>query len=187
MSYGTKKTVLYAIAGILISVTIIAGLLLSGIQLPNMIPSVLQARAGTLIVLLTDAPVDLEHLNVTIDSFSVLNESGKIDLPLIGGANQTSFDLLALQNITETISAAQIPVGNYTKMRMGIKDANATFLDGSWEQLRVPSERVDIIVNFETRNASSTVVLIDMQADWVAISQSGNLRPVFKVKSVVTG
>lgn len=186
MPNGTKRIVLYAVAGILVSATIIAGLLLSGVQFPSMITSVPQAHAGTLIVLLTDAPVDLEHLNVTIDSFSVLNESDKIDLPLSGGRNETSFDLLALQNITETISTAQIPAGNYTKMRMGIKEANATFLDGSWIPLRVPPEHIDIIVHFEIKNGSSTVVLIDMQADWVAISKSGNLRPVFKVKSVVT-
>ena len=59
-----------------------------------------------LIVLLTDAPVDLKHLNVTIDSFSVLNESDKIDRLLIGAENETSFELLALQKITETISNA---------------------------------------------------------------------------------
>jgi hypothetical protein len=181
-----QKNILYAVAGMLISATIIAGLVFSGVQLPSMVSSVSQAHAGTLIVLLTDAPVDLEHLNVTMDSFSVLNESDEIDLPLTGGANETSFDLLALQNITETISTAQIPAGNYTKMRMGIKDANATFSNGSWIPLRVPPEHIDIIVHFEIKNASSTVVLIDMQADWVAISQSGNLRPVFKVKSVVT-
>jgi len=186
MPNGSKRIALYAVAGILISATIITGLFLSGVQLPSMVPSVPQAHAGTLIVLLTDAPVGLEHLNVTINSFSVLNESGEIDLPLTGGANETSFDLVALQNITETISNAQIPAGNYTKMRMGIKDANATFTNGAWIPLRVPPEHIDIIVHFEIKNAASTVVLIDMQADWVAISQSGNLRPVFKVKSVVT-
>jgi len=184
---GTKTIVLHAVAGILISATIIAGLLLSGVQLPSMISSVPQACAGTLIVLLTDAPVELEHLNVTIDSFSVLNESDRIDLPLRGGRNETSFDLLALQNITETISTAQIPDGNYTKMCMSMNDADATFLDGTWLSLRVPPEHVDIIGHFEMKSGSSTVLLIDMQADWVAISQSGNLRPVFRVKSVVSG
>lgn len=62
MQNGTKRIVLYAVAGILISAAIIAGLLFSGVELPSMIPSVPQARAGTLIVLLTDAPVDLGHL-----------------------------------------------------------------------------------------------------------------------------
>jgi len=131
MPNGSKRIALYAVAGKLISATIIGGLLLSGVQLPSTVPSIPQAHAGTLIVLLTDAPVDLQHLNLTIDSFSVLNESDEIDLPLNGGANEASFDLLALQNITETISTAQIPAGNYTKMRMGIKDANATFSNGS--------------------------------------------------------
>jgi len=50
-------------------------------------------------------------------------------------------------------------------MRMDIKDANATFQDGSWIPLRVPPEHIDIIVHFEIKNASSTAVLIDMQAN----------------------
>lgn len=96
MPNGSKRIALYAVAGILISATVIAGLLLSGVQLPSMVPPFTQAHVGTLIVQLTDAPVDLEHLNVTIFSFLVLNESGEIDLPLTGGANKTSFNLLAL-------------------------------------------------------------------------------------------
>jgi hypothetical protein len=44
----------------------------------------------------------------------------------------------------------------------------------------VPSERIDVIVKFEVKEDAATQVLIDMTADWVAISNSHNLRPVLK-------
>ena len=38
----------------------------------------------------------------------------------------------------------------------------------------------DVIVHFEVKEASTTNILIDMTADFVAISHSHNLRPVLK-------
>lgn len=183
---GTGKIVLYALAGVLISLMIVAGLFVSGVQFPGTTSPETKRQTGSLIVLFTDAPVNLTHLNVTVDSFSILNDTGEISLPFVGNVSEISFDLLALQNITETITNSPVPLGNYTKMRMTVKQANATYPDGNWTDLRVPSGKIDIIAHFEIKNASTTVILIDMQADWVAISHSGNLRPVFKVKSITT-
>jgi len=183
---GTRKIALYAIAGVLISVIIVAAMFVSGIQFPGTVPSGAKIQAGTLMVLLTDAPVNLTQLNVTIDSFSILNDTAETDLPINGIGGEITFDLLALSNVTETISNSQVSAGNYTKMRMTVKQANATYQDGSWSTLSVPSGKIDIIAHFEIKNAGTTVILIDMQADWVAISESGNLRPVLKVKSVTT-
>jgi len=63
---------------------------------------------------------------------------------------------------------------------MVITTANATFADGRILNLTVPPEHIDVIVHFEIKPGASTTVILDMQADWVAISQSGNLRPVLK-------
>lgn len=183
---GTRKILLYAVTGVLISLIIVAAMFVSGIQFPGTISPELKAQAGTLMVLLMDAPVNLTHLNVTIDSFSILNDTSEISLPFADNRSEVSFDLLALQNVTETISNSQVPSGNYAKMRMTVKQANATYQDGNWTSLRVPSEKTDIIAHFEIKNASTTVILIDMEADWVAISNSGNMRPVLKVKSITT-
>jgi len=181
---GNRKIILYAVAGVLISIIVVAAMFVSGIQFPG--TGSPKVQAGTLMVMLTDAPVDLAQLNVTIDSFSIVNDTGEIALPLSGGGSEIPFDLLALSNVTETISDSQVPAGNYTKMRMTVKQANATFQNGSVLILTVPSGKIDIIAHFEIKNSGTTVILIDMQADWVAISQSGNLRPVLKVKSVMT-
>jgi len=171
-----RKLGLHAATGVLIAVLIIAGVFLSGVRFPS-----IKAQTGTLIVLLTDAPVNLTHLNVTIDSFSVHGvKEGWILIPFGSGKTEVSFDLLALHNVTMKLANAIIPDGNYTTMRMTIKNANATYADGNWTDLTVPSEHVDIIIHFEVKADDTTVVLIDMQADWVAISKTQRLRPVFK-------
>ena len=46
--------------------------------------------------------------------------------------------------------------------------------------LTVPSGKIDVITKFELENGETIDVTIDMEADWVAISNSNNLRPVLK-------
>ena len=48
------------------------------------------------------------------------------------------------------------------------------------QELRVPPERIDVIARFTIDSRNPVVVLIDMEPDWIAISKSGNLRPVLK-------
>jgi hypothetical protein len=179
METGTKKIGLRIAAGFLVAITVILAVFASGIQLPTV-----KAKTGTLTVLLTDAPTDLKHLNITIDSLSALNvdesEENWIDLPLINEEG-VYFDLLALYDVTMELSDAEIPAGKYTKLRMTIKTANATKDDGTIiDPLKVPPGKLDIIIHFEIMSEETTVLLIDMEADWVAISKSNRLRPVFK-------
>ena len=68
MENGTRKIGIRAAAGFLVAITIILAVFASGIQLPTV-----KAKTGTLTVLLTDAPADLKHLNITIDSLLALN------------------------------------------------------------------------------------------------------------------
>jgi hypothetical protein len=180
MENGTRKIGLRAAAGFIIAITIILAVFVSGIQLPTV-----RAKTGNLTVLLTDAPADLKHLNITIDSLATLNvddpEENWIDLPFVNDAEEVYFDLLALYNITMELSDEEIAAGNYTKLRMTIKTANATKTDGEIiDSLKVPSGKLDIIIHFEIKPEDSTTLLIDMEADWVAISKSNRLRPVFK-------
>ncbi len=90
------------------------------------------------------------------------------------------FNLLALQNVTKELSTLPRPVGNYSKIRLDVTAANATLNDGTTENLTVPPGHIDIIVSFEIKADQTTNVLLDMQVDTVAISQSGNLKPVLK-------
>jgi hypothetical protein len=124
--------------------------------------------------------VNLTKLDVTIGNLSAHSvEEGWIDISFVNG-EEVSFDLLALRDVTMELADAEIPVGNYTKMRMTIKNANATFASGNWTDLTVPSGHIDIIIHFEIESNGTTVLLIDMEPDWVAISKTNHLRPIFK-------
>jgi len=61
-----------------------------------------------------------------------------------------------------------------------LKKKNATFASGDPVELTVPPGHIDIIIHFEIESDDTTVVLIDMEADWVAISENNSLRPVLK-------
>ena len=179
MAVGTKKMSLYGVTGVLVAALIIAGIVFSGLRLPTFIPN-----TGTLIIKLTDAPVDLEHLNITIDSVSVQRVEDDTEtwenLTFVEGVSEVYFDLLALRNVTMDLSITEIPPGNYTMIKMHIKTANATYVGGGNVTLTVPSENIKVIVHFEVKRSEETAVLIDMVPDWVAISQSNRLRPVLK-------
>lgn len=46
--------------------------------------------------------------------------------------------------------------------------------------LKVPPGKIDVIAEFELETGGSKIVTIDMVPDWVAISNSNNLRPTLK-------
>ena len=129
-----------------------------------------------------DAPADLTHLNVTINALYVHNDDNDswIKQDFTGGVRNVYFDLLALKNVTKELSDIPMPIGNYSKIRLDIEAANATLNDGSTMDLTVPSEHIDVIASFQIKEGQTTNVLLDMQADTVAISHSGNLKPVLK-------
>jgi len=182
MAVNKKKISLYSITGILAAVIIIASISALGIQLPTNSQSQNPTTLGTLTLSIKDAPVQLENLYVTIDSIEVQSENnGWTKLPFIEGTELVSFDLLTLQDISKDLSVTQLPTGDYSKIRLHVKDATATFQDDpEGIDLKVPSGKIDIIIHFEIQEGATTNVLIDMTADWVAISNSHNLRPVLK-------
>jgi len=190
MAEDKRHAGIYGAAGILVAILIIGGIVTSGFRIPSLrLPSFVSDK-GTLIIRIMDKPVTLKHLNLTIDWVKIQNESDQwIDLDIKGGA-PFYFDLLALQDISETLSETPIPAGNYSKIHMHILTANATYPDGETVQLRVPSEVIKVILKPHIRmeSESSVTVLIDLQPEdikAIAISHSLNLRPV--IKAVVKG
>lgn len=181
MAVEARKIGLYGILGVLGAILIIAGILISGLRLPTFVPN-----TGTLIIKLTDAPANITHLNVTITGVSVRRvENGSepwVDLGFVGGESSVSLDLLELENVTRDLSATDIPSGSYTKIRMDVGVTNVTYAEGGWDPVNVPSGKIDLIVRFEIESGGVRMVLVDM---WVAISESGNLRPVLKATGTV--
>jgi len=176
MAIEAKRLGLYGIIGVLMAALIIAGVVFSGLRLPTFVPN-----TGTLIIKLTDAPYDLEHLNITIDSVSVQRVEDNTEtwenLTFVEDVSEVYFDLLALRNVTMDLSVTEILPGNYTMIKMHIKTANATYVGGGNVTLTVPSEYIKVIVHFEVEAGEETTVLVDMQAH---ISETDRLSPVLK-------
>jgi PKD repeat protein len=135
--------------------------------------------------LLTDAPVELDALIITITDLEVHKvgegeeEGGWINLI---DEEIDPFNLLEYQDgKTLNLADVEIDPGTYNKIRMYVSDAKAVY-SGETEEipLRVPPGKIDVITEFELFEGGSKVVLIDMEPDWVAISKSENLRPVLK-------
>jgi len=181
---------IFATAGILVAVLIIAGVVAGGLRFPSLrLPSMVSDK-GTLIIKIMDKPVELKHLNITIDWVKIQDQNENwLDLEIKNGT-PFYFDLLALQNITETLSKTTIPAGNYTMIKMHVLTANATYLDGSNATLRVPSHVIKIPFkpHIKMESEGSVTVIIDLQPEdlkTIAISKSLNLRPV--IRAVVKG
>jgi len=175
---------IFAAAGILVAVLIIGGFVAGGIHFPSLrLPSMISDK-GRLIIQIMDKPVNLTHLNITIDSLSIQDGEGNwTDLQLLGG-EPIYFDLLALENVTMTLSDTKIPAGNYTMLKMHVLTANATKTNGEIiDPLNIPSSDIRVLLkpHLEMESESSITVTIDLEPDpKIAISHSLNLKPVLK-------
>ena len=175
MAVSKGKIGIYTIAGIVAAAIIIVSLIASGIQLPSQN----QNSVGTLAVSIKDAPVNLDSLTVTISGLSVQSSNGWIDLAL-SGDQPAKFDLLALTGDNSLkLSEQELSSGSYTKIRLEVSEAIAV-VDGAEQTLRIPPEHLDIIIDFTIEGGKLTALLIDMQPDLAAISNSGNFKPILK-------
>lgn len=181
MENGSRTIGLRVAAGFLIAITIIVAVFAAGIQLPST-----KIETGRLTVLLKDDPVELAELWINITDLGVHRVDGEdggwITLDFSGEADFLYFDLLEYQDDKVLdLASVEIVTGTYNKIRMTIENANAIKTNGDIiDPLEVPPGHVDVITKFDIENGQNVVVLIDMEPDWVAISENNNLRPVLK-------
>lgn len=177
MSNGIRQVGLFGVAGILVAALIIAGFVIGG--------TVFQGSSkGVLTIQVMDEPVELEHLNMTIDWVKIQDQDENWH-NLTLKSEPFYFDLLALQNVSETLSETEIPAGNYTKIWMHVLTANATYPDGTNATLTVPIDVIKVLLkpHLSLEGGGQVTVLIDLQPEdlnSIAISRSLNLRPVIK-------
>jgi hypothetical protein len=178
MSNGIRQVGLFGVAGILVSALIIAGFVITG--------NVFEVSGkGVLTIQIMDKPVELDHLNMTIDWVKIQDQDEKwYNLSL--KVEPFYFDLLSLQKMSETLSETELPSGNYTKIWMHVLTANATYPDGTVADLRVPSGTIKVLLKprLSLEDGGQMTVLIDLQPEdlnAIAVSKSLNLRPIIKV------
>jgi hypothetical protein len=183
MASEKRSIGLFGIAGVLVAALIIAGFAFAG--------NILQVSGKSVLTIqITDKPVELEELLLKIDYASVQGEDGKwidLDLELTG-----LFDLLALQDVTATLSVTEIPAGSYKMVKIHVKEAYAVYPEGQVPdgminpvELKMPSSFLRVILEpaLTLQPDEGGNVLIDLQPvnlDDVSISSSFNLRPVIK-------
>lgn len=182
MENGSKKIGLRVAAGFLVAVIIIVAVFASGITLPS-----LESKTGRLTVLLIDAPVELDQLNVTVTELEVHKVGDGDDdggwISLMKEDEGITFNLLYYQDgRTLKLASEDLNVGSYNKIRMYVSEANASYKENPENPvpLKVPPGKIDVIVQFKLDEGDNVIVTIDMEPDWVAISKNNNLRPVLK-------
>ena len=188
MMYTSRKILYYGAAGFLAAVLLIAVVSSTLMILQTIFPPVVEAKIGTLIIKVTDAPVpDLKHLNLTINRVEVLYETGNwTSINLLSA--DTYFDLLELENKTMNLAINDVmSIGNYTKIRLQIVTAKATLGDNRTIDLSVPPGHIDIKTHFKIKKNATTSLIIDIMVDKINIAERGNsgqpanLNPQFKV------
>lgn len=188
MANGTRSIGVFAAAGVLLAILIIGGIAIAGFRFPALRLPRLASDKGRLTIQVTDKPAELKHLNITIDKLSILKHDGGtetwVDLALIGDT-PIYFDLLALQDVSMTLSETEIPSGNYTMIKMHVLTANATDLYGSIIELnKVPSDYIKVILHphLQMTSGGQITITIDLEPDTakIAISHSLNLKPTMK-------
>jgi hypothetical protein len=175
-----KSSLFHGTAGVLIAVVIIAGFVAGNY--------LFQPVKGTLTILITDKPVALKNLNMTIDWVKIKDDAGNWYNLTIANPDADGtyyFDLLSLQNVSETLSVTDIPAANYTAIWIHVLTANATKPDDTTVNLNVPSDVVKVLLKpyLNLEEGGQVTVLVDLQPEdmeTIAISQSLNLRPVIK-------
>jgi len=170
----------FAVAGILIAI----GLITIGTFGPTvLLPAIFPAKAGTLDIKVTDAPVeDLSSLNITVDQFEVRQQETDQWINVTITSGQVTFDLVKLRNVTQDVALDQMTPGNYTKIRMHVLSAVAQINGGDVITVRFPPDKLDIIVHFEVKAGQTTSVILDIQVDTIKIAENPehNATPVIK-------
>jgi hypothetical protein len=175
-----KSTLLHGTAGVLIAVVVISGFVAGNY--------LFQPVNGTLTILITDKPVELKNLYVTIDWVKIKDDAGNwYDLELANPDEDDTyyFDLLELQDISDTLSETSIPAAQYTAIWIHVLTADAIQLDDSTVELNLPSDVLKVLFdpNLTLEAEGQVTVIIDLQPEdmeTIAISHSLNLRPVIK-------
>jgi hypothetical protein len=200
MENGSRKIGWRMVLGVLVALTIIGAILISGIQLPGF-----QDKTGKLSIYLKDAPVEVNALWINMTELEVHKADGEGEWITINitdtfeeGEDWLEFDLLKYQNETVLeLANASVITGTYDKLRLTVTGAEAWYWNETatineetgypvdeenitTQPLRVPPSRIDVIIDFTIDTNAAVVITIDMQPNWIAISTTSDLRPVLK-------
>ncbi len=169
-----------------ILVIITLGALIGGIAFSGC----LQVGTGRLVLKITDGPVDLNitRANVTISQIKVHLSAGAGNQSenetnatagwiTIVNATQT-FDLIALQNVTDILGDANLTAGWYTQIRLYVEKVVLT-IDGAEYDCELPSKTIKLIKPFSVSANATTILTLDFDVQ-KSVHETGNGKYMFK-------
>jgi len=142
-------------------------------------------RTGMLQLFLTDKPIALKEVWVTITDIQV-HKTGENWINF--DANGHSVDLLTLKNREQLLQSAPLQAGKYTGIRLEVTDGHIIDAAGNRCDLKIPSGKVEIPMNFDINTESNAEIVLDFGADKsVQVTQTGHnqqciLRPVIEAQ-----
>lgn len=150
------------------------------------------ATTGRVSLLITDAPTDdFDQVNLTVESISFLGEDDGHETIVFDESRIV--DLLALQNYSDLLVTAVIPVGTYDKIRLHVSQVElVTFVDGGDPEsiiTKLPANgKVDLNPrgSFEVVGDGHLMIELDIDAEKsIHIIEKGNGEKSYNFRPVV--
>jgi hypothetical protein len=168
---------------------IIAIIAILSIVFTGILSGCIQKGEGTLILQITDAPGDLNITEALVTMSEVRVHYAGIDNNdtfgewiTIVNESQT-FDLIALQNVTELFGTANLSAGWYTQIRLFVEQALVT-IDGVQYDLEISPQHVKLIKPWKIVDGETLVLTLDFDVQ-ESIHETGTgtyiMNPTIKV------
>jgi hypothetical protein len=123
---------------------------------------------GSVTVRLTDAPANLDQVNVVITGVQALRASNQASGTWETlTADSVACDLIQLQNgVSTTLGAKALPAGSYSRLRLMIGQTASVVVAGTSHQLEVPSALANgfPLIGFDLPAGGSVDILLDFDA-----------------------
>jgi hypothetical protein len=144
---------------------------------------------GTLVLLITDAPGDLNITEALVTMSEVkVHYAGIDDNDTIGEwitivDEPQTFDLIALQDVTELFGTANLSAGWYTQIRLSVDQALVT-IDGVQYDLEIPSKNVKLIKPWKIVDNETLILTLDFDVQ-ESVHETGEgtyiMNPTIKI------
>lgn len=109
-------------------------------------------------------------------------EGGWISIDL--SDNATTFDLLEIRGIEQSLGASEITAGKYTQVRLVVDTIQVALGGGELQDATVPSKELKLVHPFDVVAGETTGMVIDFDADkMVTVTGAGKImvKPVVKL------
>ena len=168
---------------------IIAILAILSVVVLGVLSGCLQKGEGTLVIQITDAPGDLNITEALVTMSQVrvhyagINENDTLGEWIEVVNESQTFDLIALQNVTELFGTANLSAGWYTQIRLYVEQALVT-IDGVQYDLEISPKHVKLIKPWKIVDGETLVLTLDFDVQ-ESVHETGSgkykMNPTIKV------